>query len=160
MMGEAQLSGWRVVISALIGLILAIVPLPDALEIIRPDFLLLITVYWGLTAPRLAGLAFSWLCGFGIDILHGVVLGQHAAGFLVVAASTQYFQLRLRIFPIWQQAFAVFIMLITYQFVVFWIDGIVGSPVFDLRRWLPALTGALLWPILVATLDTWNRRRR
>jgi hypothetical protein len=27
-------------------------------------------------------------------------------------------------------------------------------------RWLPVISGAMLWPILVAMLDTWNRRNR
>ena len=38
--------------------------------------------------------------------------------------------------------------------------GIIGEAVVTWLRWLPVLTGALLWPIVVAVLDTWNRRRR
>jgi len=160
MIGDTQLSGWRVFFSALAGLGLAIAPLPHALAVLRPDFLLIVVIYWSLTAPRVAGLAFAWVCGFGIDAIRGIVLGQHAFAFLLVAALTHHFQLRMRIFPIWQQAFAVFLMLIAYQAAVFWIDGIVGEAVVTWMRWLPILTGALIWPVVVATLDTWNRRRR
>ena len=38
-------------------------------------------------------------------------------------------QLRMRIFPVWQQALTVFWLLAVYQFMVFWIDGITGHPV-------------------------------
>jgi rod shape-determining protein MreD len=160
MIGDGQISGWRVFFSALAGLVLAIVPLPHWLEILRPDFLLLIVIYWSLTAPRIAGLTFAWLCGFGIDVIHGVVLGQHALSFLLVATIAHHFQLRMRIFPVWHQAFAVSMLLALYQFAVFWIDGIIGEPVVTWLRWLPIFTGAMLWPFAVAVMDTWNRRRR
>jgi rod shape-determining protein MreD len=160
MIGESYISGWRVLFSVFGALALAIVPLPHVLAVLRPDFLLLVVVYWSLTAPRIAGLMFAWLCGLAIDALHGVVLGQHALAFLLVAGFAHHWQLRMRIFPVWQQASVVFIMLIAYQAIVFWIDGIVGQPVVTWMRWLPVLTGALSWPFLVAILDTWNRRRR
>jgi rod shape-determining protein MreD len=160
MIGEGQVSGWRVSTSVLVALVLTIVPLPRWLEILRPDLVLLVVIYWSLTAPRFAGLAFAWLCGFGIDVIRGMVLGQHALAFLLVATITHSYQLRMRIFPIWHQAFAVFLLLTLYQFTVFWIDGIVGEAVVSWLRWIPVFTGALLWPIAVAVMDTWNRRRR
>jgi len=160
MMGNGNTGSLRIAVSAIIGLLLAIAPLPHWLEVVRPDFLLLFVVYWSLTAPRVAGLTFAWLCGFGIDLLHGVVLGQHALMFLLVGAITHRWQLQLRIFPVWQQAAWVWLMLLIYQFGVFWIDGIISQPVTTWQRWLPVFSGAILWPTLVAVLDTWNRRRR
>ena len=160
MIGEAHVSGWRVVTTLIVGLALAVLPAPRVLDILRPDFLLLIVIYWSLRTPRFAGLMFAWLCGLSIDALQGIVLGQHALGFLVVGAFAHRWQLRLRIFPIWQQASAVLAMLFVYEMLMFYVDGIVGQPVVTWLRFLPVLTGALIWPILVATLDTWNRRRR
>src|ERR1700704_3821675 len=98
MIGEGQLSGWRVLFSAVVGLGLAIVPLPHFLAVARPDWLLIFVIYWSLTSPRVAGLAFAWLCGFAIDVLHGIVLGQHALAFLIVGYLTHRVQLRMRIF--------------------------------------------------------------
>ncbi|MBC7982348.1 MAG: rod shape-determining protein MreD [Candidatus Obscuribacterales bacterium] len=160
MIGDGQRSGGRMFFSAVAGLLLAIVPLPHWLNSLRPNFLLLFVIYWSLTSPHIAGLTFAWLCGFGIDIVQGLVLGQHAFAFLAVSYFTHRVQLRMRIFPVWQQATTVMLLLFVYQFIVFWIDGIIGKPVTSWQRWLPVLTGALLWPLLVAALDTWNRRRR
>jgi rod shape-determining protein MreD len=160
MMGDGQAGSGRIAFSAIVGLLLAIVPLPRWLEVMRPDFLLLFVVYWSLTAPRVAGLTFAWLCGFGIDLVQGVVLGQHALLYLLVSAATHRWQLQIRPFPIWQQASVVLIALLAYEFGEFWIDGVIGQPVTTWQRWLPVLTGALLWPTVVAMLDTWNRRRR
>lgn len=157
---DARIGHLRITITVVVALILAIVPLPDAVVAVRPDFLLLVVIYWSLSAPRLAGLMFAWLCGLAIDLLTGVLLGQHALAFLLIAFLTHKFQLRMRIFPIWQQTLTVSMLLALYQFVVFWIDGVIGAPVTTWARWIPVFTGALLWPVLVAVLDTWNRRRR
>jgi rod shape-determining protein MreD len=160
MIAEGRIGGWRILTTVILGLGLAIVPLPHWLEILRPDFLLIFVIYWSLNAPRMAGMTFAWTCGFGIDMIRGIVLGQHALAFLVVAYWTQRWQLRMRIFPIWQQAAAVFAFLLLYQVIVWWIDGIVGEEVTSGLRWLPTITGALVWPFVVATMDTWNRGRR
>src|SRR5262245_7211665 len=156
---EGRVGHLRITGTVIIGLIAAIRPMPDAIKAARPDVLILLVIYWSLTAPRIAGLSFAFFCGLAIDFLNGTVLGQHALAFLLVAFATHYFQLRMRIFPIWQQTLTVLLLLFGYQAIVFWIDGIVGKAITTWLRWIPVFTGALLWPMLVAILDTWNRRR-
>ncbi len=115
-------------------------------------------IYWSLVSPRIAGLAFAWICGLLIDVTTGTVLGEHALAFLLVGFLTHRLQLRMRIFPIWQQASMVLMMLLLYQFLLFWIDGITGQAVTTWRRWMPAMIGAALWPVVIAVMDTLNRR--
>jgi rod shape-determining protein MreD len=146
--------------SVLSGLVLAVVPLPDVADPFRPDFLLLIVIYWSLRAPRSVGLAFATTCGLALDVVKGTVLGQYALGFLLAGFLTHRMQLRMRNFPIWHQALTVLLMLGLYQFLVFWIDGITGNAVTHWQRWLPIATGTLLWPLLVTVLDGLNRGRR
>jgi rod shape-determining protein MreD len=160
MNSDGRVSRLRVTATVVIALILAVLSLPRWLDIARPYLLLLLVIYWSLSAPRIAGLLFAWLCGLAIDLLKGTTLGQHALAFLAVGYLTHYFQLRMRIFPISQQTVTVFMLLIVYEFIVFWTDGIIGYPVTAWTRWVPVFTSALLWPVLVAILDTWNRRSR
>jgi rod shape-determining protein MreD len=156
---DGRISRLHIMVTVVIGLILAIVPLPESVRAARPDLLLLLVIYWSLSAPRFAGLSFAWIMGLAVDLLSGTILGQHALAFLAVAYPTHKLQLRMRVYPISHQTLTVFMLLAWYQFVVWWIDGIVGPGITTWRRWLPVLTGALLWPVLVAVLDTWNRRR-
>jgi rod shape-determining protein MreD len=158
--GEVRSSGLRVTLTVFIALIFAILPLPPAVEPAKPHLLLLFVIYWALSAPRIAGLMFAWFCGLAIDLLKGPLLGQHAAAFLLVAFLTHKFQLRMRIFPIYHQTLTVFMLLALYEFLIFWIDGIIGQAVTTWLRWLPVITSTLLWPLLVGVLDTWNRRHR
>lgn len=159
-MSDGRISRVRVTFTVILALIFAVLPLPEPINAARPDLLLLLVIYWALSAPRIAGLLFAWLCGLAIDVLKGIILGQHALAFLVVAYLTHKFQLRMRIFPLSQQTATVFMLLAVYQFIVFWLDGIIGQPVTTWMRWLPTISGAVLWPILIAVLDTWNRRNR
>ena len=157
---DGRISRLRVTATVVIALILAVLPLPQWLNIARPYLLLLLVIYWSLSAPRIAGLLFAWLCGLAIDVLKGTTLGQHALAFLLVSFLTHKFQLRMRIFPLSQQTVTVLLLLLLYEFVMFWTDGIIGYPVTIWTRWIPVLTSALLWPVVVAILDTWNRRNR
>src|SRR5262245_46257872 len=93
------------------GLVLAIVPLPAWLDPARPDLALLAMIYFILTSPRIAGLGYAWLSGLFLDVLRGMVLGQHALGFLVVGFMTHRLQLRMRMFPILHQAATVMVLL-------------------------------------------------
>lgn len=159
-MSDGRISRLRVTLTVIVAVIFAVMPLPDPIDAARPDLLLLLVIYWALSAPRIAGLLFAWLCGLAIDVLKGIILGQHALAFLVVAYITHKNQLRFRVFPMSQQTATVFMLLAVYQFIVFWLDGIIGTPVTTWMRWLPVISGAMLWPMLVAVLDTWNRRNR
>lgn len=140
------------------GLVLAIVPLPGWLDAARPDLALLAVIYWILTSPRVAGLGYAWLSGLFLDVLRGLVLGQQALGFLVVAFLTHRLQLRMRMFPILHQAASVMLLLGLYHFLMFWTDGLIGHGYTGWNRWLPVLSGALLWPLIVAVGDSLTRR--
>ncbi|MBM0108491.1 rod shape-determining protein MreD [Steroidobacter sp. S1-65] len=159
-MSEGRISRLRITMTVIVAIIFAVVPLPEPINAARPDLLLLLVIYWSLIAPRTAGLLFAWFCGLAIDVVKGIILGQHAFAFVVVAYMTHKQQLRMRLWPVPKQALAVCFFLGIYQLAVFWLDGIIGQPVTTWQRWLPVLSGALLWPVLVAILDTWNRRNR
>ncbi|HJY37815.1 MAG TPA: rod shape-determining protein MreD [Steroidobacteraceae bacterium] len=157
---DGRIGRLRVTVTVIIALILAVLPLPRWMDIARPYLLLLLVIYWSLSAPRIAGLMFAWLCGMAIDLLKGTTLGQHALAFLVVSVLTHKFQLRIRIFPLSQQTLTVLILLLIYEVLVWYTDGVLGYPVTTWARWIPVLTSTLLWPVVVGILDTWNRRSR
>ncbi len=150
----------HILLTTAIALLLTIVPLPQVINMARPDWMLLLVIYWSLNAAFLTGLTYAWLCGLTIDALVGGLIGQHALAFVLVATIAQHFQFRIRVFPVLHQAFVVLLLVIIYKFMLFWIDGIVGAATTSWLRWLPALIGALLWPLLVAVLDTSARSVR
>jgi len=147
-----------VLLSALVALTLAIVPLPGVIDRLRPDFLVLVVYYWSIEAPSAGGLALAFAAGLAIDVVRGVVLGEHALALTLTAAWAIHLRLRIRVFSIPKQALTIFGLLAIYQFILFWVDGATGYPVTDWSRWLGPFIGAAVWPLVVATLRRLHER--
>jgi len=145
-------------LSALVALALAVIPLPAVIDALRPDFLVLVVFYWSIESPRTGGLALAFIAGLALDVVHGVVLGQHALALTLTAAWATHLRLRLRVFSLLSQSLTIFALLTAYQFVLFWIDGATGNPVTTFSRWLAPVIGALLWPLLAGLLSRSHER--
>ncbi|MGD9388405.1 MAG: rod shape-determining protein MreD [Gammaproteobacteria bacterium] len=149
---------WPAIVSLLVAFSLEVAPLPPEVAAWRPPWLALVAIYWTLAYPRRYGLALGWTAGLVLDVLKGSVLGQHALAMTIVVWITLHFQLRVRVFPPWQQTMAVAGMVLIHQFFVFWVDGVTSDAVLEWRRLAPVAAAALAWPILHALLD-WARIR-
>jgi rod shape-determining protein MreD len=145
-------------LSALIALSLAVIPLPEALDAFRPDFLVLVVFYWSIESPRAGGLTLAFVAGLALDVIRGVVLGQHALALVLLAAWATHLRLRLRVFSVVSQSLTIFALLTGYQFVLFWVDGATGNPVTTFSRWLAPVVGALIWPLLASVLSRFQGR--
>lgn len=152
MMRDERISRLPMALSALVALTLAIVPLPNALDPFRPDFLVLVVFYWSIQSPRTGGLTLAFVAGLALDVIKGVVLGQHALALTLMAAWATQLRLRIRVFSIVSQSLTIFALLTGYQFILFWIDGATGNPVTYFGRWLAPVIGALIWPLVVGGL--------
>jgi rod shape-determining protein MreD len=135
------------------ALALSIMPLPALLAPMRPDWVVLVLIYWALAAPGRFGLVTAFCMGLALDTLTGALLGQHALALLLVVYLSQRFYFRLRVFPASQMMLTVGVLLALYQFVLFWIDGVAGRSVPMAERWAPVLSGALLWALALAFVE-------
>ncbi len=157
-MSHDALNRVPMLLSVLAGLILSVLPLPHWLNIARPDFLVIVVLYWSIMVPRAGGLTLAFLAGLLLDAFKGVVLGQHALALCLASYIAIKLHLRVRIFPVWHQALTVFWLLAVYQFMLFWIDGMTGHPITTYARWIPAVTGAALWPLFAGLLGNAYQR--
>jgi rod shape-determining protein MreD len=148
---------WPVVLSLLAALSLEVAPLPGLTRAWAPPWLAMVIVYWSLSYPRRYGLGLAWAAGLVLDVLKGGLLGQHALALTVVAAITLRLHLRLRLFPIWQQAAAVGVLAGIHEFLIFWVDGIAGQAELSWQRATPPLVAALLWPVVTGLFDRFRR---
>jgi rod shape-determining protein MreD len=149
----------RLLLSALVALILTVLPLPPWLDVLRPAFLVLAVLYWSVNAPRAGGIAFGFFAGLMLDVFQGPVLGEHALALAIVTYMAVREHQRIRSKPAVQQALFVLIALIVYEVVLFMIDGWTGHPVTSPQRWVHTLTGALIWPPAAAILAYGAGRR-
>ena len=143
----------RMAASALVALVLTVLPLPMWLDVVRPAFLVLTVLYWSINAPRASGIGLGFACGLMLDVFQGPVLGEHALALSIVSYIAVREHQRIRSKPAFQQSLLVFAALIVYEFVAFAIDGWTGHPVTSPLRWLHCLTGAIIWPPAAAILS-------
>jgi rod shape-determining protein MreD len=147
-------------LSLALTLALAVVPLPDVIAPLRPDWVAVVLLYWSLMAQRRFSLLTALWMGIALDTLSGALLGQNALALLVIVYLAEKFHLRLRAFPVSQMAFAVLFLLGLYEFILFWIDGVAGRTVPLVERWVPPLTGTLVWLAMLVLFDRGQREAR
>jgi rod shape-determining protein MreD len=149
----------RILAVTLAALLASVLPLPGWLELLRPDFVALAVLWFTLLSPRLTGLFYAWGAGLALDAFKGVLLGQHALAFIVIAYVASKLRLQVRAFPPLQQTAVILALLWLNEFIVFWIDGVAGHPVTDWRRWLSVPVGAACWPLLAGMFARVAARR-
>lgn len=147
-----------IVLSVLLALLLSLVPLPYWASWFRPEWLLLVVIYWAMALPHRVSIGSAWCLGLLLDALNGTLLGEHALAFSIVAYVTVKLHLRIRLFPLWQQALSVLGLVYLYQLVLFIIQGVIGQLPTTLWYWLPTLSSMLFWPWTYLMLRNLRRR--
>ena len=64
----------------------------DWLAVARPNFLVLVILYWSTMVPRAGGMMLGFVGGLALDVLQGSVLGEHA----LALAFVTYLAIRLQ----------------------------------------------------------------
>lgn len=150
--------GKAIALSFVVALILTMLPLPDWAELGRPEWVTLVLVYWCLALPERVGVGIGWLLGLVLDVIHGSLLGQYALGLALVAYLAHLLHQRIRVYPLWQQALTILMLVALQQMLVLWVKGILGQSPNTWFYWLPSLSSCLLWPWTFLMLRDVRRR--
>jgi rod shape-determining protein MreD len=152
--------GAVIALTFMVAMILTIIPLPETARVFRPDWTLLVLVYWTLALPLRIGVGIGWSVGIFQDVLTGSLLGQHALSYSVVAYLTLKLHQRIRLYPLWQQALSVLVLLTLGQLLILWVNGIIGRPIQSWLYWSPSVFGAAVWPVVYVILRGLRRQFR
>ena len=152
-----QVNPWFILFTCLVGLLLNVTPLSGRVLELRPDFLMLMILYWCIQEPRYMGVGVAWMLGLVMDVADATVFGQHALAYAVLAYAAEYFRRRVLRFPLWQQAPQVAVLLLACSALVLLVRFVGGSAIPPWTYFGPPVIGALLWPLL-STLLQWPQR--
>ena len=141
-----------------VAVVLSIMPFPGWAEPFRPDWVDLVLIYWCLALPQRVGIGIGWTLGLILDVLYGSLLGQQALAKARVAFIALKLHLQIRMFPRWQQAVTVFVLIAFSDLLVFWIRGVTGHAVNTWTYWVPSVVSMALWPWIFVILRDIRRR--
>jgi len=149
---------WVLAITFLVALLMMILPMPEWARPFRPQWVTLTLIYWCIALPHRVGVGTGFTLGILLDVLTGTLLGQHALGLSLVAFLSVQLHARIRVFPFWQQALAVLVLLVVEHLFALWVMGAIDQTPPGLIYWVVPLIGAVLWPWVFVTLRDVRRR--
>jgi len=145
-------------LSLIASLVLSVSFFPLDWASYRPEWMGLIVVYWVLRAPNQFGVIMAWMLGLLLDVLESAPLGVNALALAVVAFLVLSIEQRLRLFPVYQQCGMIFFVIGINQMLVQFLRQLLGMDYTGFSYLWPALTSALVWPVLSLLMDICNRR--
>lgn len=142
-----------IVLTVVFAMLLMMLPLPDSLRFLRPEWVLITLIYWAMAVPRSVGVGFAWLVGLLMDVMMGGAMGILAFSYTLVIYLVLQFHLQLRQYPLWQQAASIMsLILLANVLKVLIMPAMAGWHV-----WLPALSSVILWPVIYPFLRAVRR---
>ena len=123
-----------------------------------PDFVALVLVFWCIRQPRLVGLGVAWALGLITDAGNGVLLGQHALSYSVLAFLGIWLSRRILWFGPGLQALHIGAMLVAAQAVAVLVRIVAGDTFPGWALLVGPLAGAVLWPLVTWLLLRPQRR--
>lgn len=131
---------------AFIGLLL---PWSGFMLTIRPDFLLLVIIFWLIRAPSICNLGTAWFAGLLMDLATGGIFGQYALAYTATAFFAVMYQRRLVLFSGMQQLAYVTLLLLTSQISLLILKIFAGMQFIGWAYFLPTVSGVFLWRVAV-----------
>ncbi len=151
---------WLIGLTFVAAFTLTVTPLGESLIWFRPYWVGMILIYWCIESPSQVGMGVAFVAGLALDLTTGTLAGQHALSLVIIAYIVGRFRLRMRFFPLWQQALAVAAILLNDRLIYTWVHALAGNGVADWRIiWAP-LVALFIWPWVFLILDLTRQRFR
>ena len=145
-----------IVASFLCALLLNFLPWPKLA--LAPDFVALTLAFWCVRQPRRVGLATGWALGLLVDAGNGVLLGQYALAYSVLAFFAIALSRRILWFDTWGQMLHVLLLLEGAQLVALGVRIAAGAEFPGWSLFVGPLAATLLWPVVTWLLLIPQRR--
>ncbi len=135
-------------LSLLVALLCQLFPWTGQGIIFRPDFMLVVLLYWLLRAPNMCNIGAAWAVGLLVDLATSGLLGQYALAFTLTAYIGLSYQRRIVLFNQSQLVVYVFGLLLFERIVILVIKLLAGHENPGLHFFWPVLTSLLLWRVM------------
>lgn len=149
-----------IAISIFFALVMALMPLPISFEPYRPDWVLMVLMYWSLAVPHRLNIGTAWVVGLLMDLASGSPLGVNSLTYSVCIFITASNFQKIRNFSLWQQSILIALFLTLYHLMQFWLNHFLMGVYFSPHYMWPVLTGLLCWWWIFLILRKYRRHFR
>ncbi len=149
-----------IAISIFFALVMALMPLPISFEPYRPDWVLMVLMYWSLAVPHRLNIGTAWVVGLLMDLASGSPLGVNSLTYSVCIFITASNFQKIRNFSLWQQSILIALFLTLYHLMQFWLNHFLMGVYFSPHYMCPVLTGMLCWWWIFLILRKYRRHFR
>ena len=132
-------------ISLVVALIFNLLPWRDLRGV--PDLLALVITFWCINQPTRMGIGIPFLLGVLMDAANGVLLGQHALAYSVLAFLANLIHRRILWFPPVAQAAHVLVLMLTAQGLMLGVRMVNGGTFPGWTYFIGGCVAAALWPL-------------
>src|SRR5437588_4338491 len=110
-----------------------------------PDFVAVVLAFWCVRQPRLVGLGVAWTLGLIADAGNGVLLGQHALAYSLLAFLALWLSRRILWFGPLLQSLHIVLILLVAQTAVLVVRLAAGDPFPGWPMFIGPIIGGALW---------------
>lgn len=157
-----QASSWSrlslITFSFLIALVLSIIPMGLGLDTFRPDWPLLVLIFWVRISPQTVGFRHAFLLGLAVDVLLGSTYGVHSVTYTLVVYFMLRFYNQIRHMSMMNYTWTVMMLLALERGLNLVFEMHLHQVTLPQGYFWGVLTSTLIWPWLYALLVRIERR--
>ena len=141
--------------------LLSVLPWSGNWLLARPDFVLIVLVFWTVHEPRSIGQGVAFALGLLMDVSDSMLLGQHALAYVIAVFGAQVLRVRILSFHLPEQTLHVLTLTVVAGAVMLSLNLLLGAQFPGLAFLASPVLTALCWaPVSWLLYSTAVRRRR
>lgn len=125
--------------------LLSVLPWSGVWLLTRPDFVLLVLLFWVLHEPDSIGQGVAFALGLLMDVSDSMLLGQHALAYVVAVFGAQVLRVRILTFHIPEQTLHVMGITVATSAVMLLLNLLLGADFPGAAYFISPVVTALLW---------------
>ncbi len=147
--------------SFVVAYLLSVLPWSGGWLLARPDFILVVLIFWSLHEPRAVGQGMAFALGLLMDVSDSMLLGQHAFAYVIGVFGVQVLRNRILTFTLPAQTLHIVGITFVTSVVMLMLNLLLGADFPGAAFFIsPAVTGLLWAPVnWVLYLPAMRRRR-
>jgi rod shape-determining protein MreD len=127
----------------------------------RPDFVLIVLIFWVVHEPRSIGQGIAFAIGLLMDVSDSMLLGQHALAYVIATFGAQVIRVRILSFHLPEQTLHLLGLTLTASMVILVLNLLLGADFPGFAFLVSPVLTALCWaPVNWLLYSSAVRRRR